>query len=343
MQSVTGNQLALRDRRQHHLLHPPRDRHIRRNIGQPHKLPHIHHNFLRSPRSQHTKTIMWIMYTDRQCGRKCPDSGSYSPSSLTYEFRSTHSALPLCTSRSGVSRAEFGIQAHRLDVSRKVLIVRVMSVATQKGGEGKTTLTIQLAAELSASGSRVLVVDVDPQQSSAWWYEHGPDMNFDLVADTDASLLARLREVDYDIIVVDTPGSLQDASVLEAVLDLSDFVVLPSKATALAIQPLTRTLNELVIPRGLEYRVLANKVDPRSKEGEEYRGARDLYDLLDTAGYAHFTSFLREYKAYEDAAGEGVAVRSIASRGAVKARQDLSDLTRELLTIWANAKVRAGI
>lgn len=218
--------------------------------------------------------------------------------------------------------------------------MRILSVATQKGGEGKTTVAVQLAAELAAGGSKTLLVDVDPQQSAAWWYEHGPQMGFELVADTNPALLQRLRELDFDVVVVDTPGSLQDASVLEAVLDQSDFVVLPSKATALAIQPLVRTLNELVIPRSVDYRVLANRVDPRGKDGQEYRGARDLYELLDGAGYDHFSSFLREYRVYEDAAGEGVAVRDFVSRGALKAQLDLSDVTRELLTIWANEKAK---
>lgn len=217
--------------------------------------------------------------------------------------------------------------------------MRIVSVAQQKGGEGKSTLTIHLAAALAASGSRVLVVDVDPQQSSAWWFEHGPEFAFDLAADTDVANLSRLRELPYDVVLVDTPGSLHDLPVLTAVLDVSDFVVLPSKASALSIAPLTRTLNEHVIPRGLPYRVLANKVDPRQVDGRGYRDALGLYELLDGAGYEHFRSFLREYKVYEDAAGEGMSILDFPasySRATAKAQTDLSAVTAELLTVWAN-------
>ena len=217
--------------------------------------------------------------------------------------------------------------------------MRVVAIAQQKGGEGKSTVTINVAAALAAAGSRVLVVDVDPQQSSAWWFEHGPEMPFDLAADTDVANLRRLRELPYDVVLVDTPGSLHDLPVLIAVLDAADFVLLPSKASALSIAPLTRTLNEYVIPRNLPYRVLANKVDPRNVDGRGYRDARALYDILDSAGYLHFKSYLREYKVYEDAAGEGQSVLDFSasySRATPKAQADLAAVTAELLTVWAN-------
>lgn len=225
--------------------------------------------------------------------------------------------------------------------------MRVVAVIQEKGGEGKSTLTMNLADALQRSGSRVLVVDVDPQGSSSWWYEHGPELAFDLAADTDVSNLSRLRDVDYDVIVIDTPGSLANVAVLGAVLDVADFALLPSKNAALALRPLTRTLNEHVIPRGVPYRVLANKVDPRNLDAEkQYRGASELYELLDAAGYDHFKAFLREYKIYEDAPAEGRTILdypSTHSRAATKAQDDLRAITAELLTIWANepAKARA--
>ena len=51
--------------------------------------------------------------------------------------------------------------------------VRTVAVMNEKGGSGKTTTTISLAAVLTERGFRVLVVDLDPQVSASLWLGRG--------------------------------------------------------------------------------------------------------------------------------------------------------------------------
>ncbi|MDO5756697.1 MAG: ParA family partition ATPase [Rhodobacterales bacterium] len=88
---------------------------------------------------------------------------------------------------------------------------KVITVAQQKGGAGKTTLTVNLAVELAARGYSVAVIDTDPQGSLGRWFmtrrEVMPDpgMEFSTASawgvDYEAGKLASA----YDFVLVDTP------------------------------------------------------------------------------------------------------------------------------------------
>ncbi|GAA1468856.1 hypothetical protein GCM10017607_20100 [Microbacterium thalassium] len=186
--------------------------------------------------------------------------------------------------------------------------MRIVAVANQKGGVGKTTVTMQLGATLSRR-FRVLVVDVDPQQSTVWWAENVPDgLPFDFAGSQSPKALAGMRELEaeYDFVLVDTPGSLEDTPILETVLDAADFAVLPLTPEPLAVDPTMRTITRLIEPRGLRHGVLLNRIDPRvPKQLETWQG------LLDTTfGVPRFGNHVRQYKVLTDAPVLGQLVTS---------------------------------
>ncbi len=199
----------------------------------------------------------------------------------------------------------------------------IIAVANQKGGTGKTTLALGLAATTADSSGRALVVDVDPQGTAEEIAEAaGDSLPFDFTANSDPAALARLRKArDYDSIFVDLPGSLEGQSVLREVLRIADLVIIPCVPERPAITPTIRTA-QLAGAAGVPYRVVLNLVDP-------LRGAGPVsaaWELLDSRGLARLQSFVRRYVAHSQSQLEGQMITQY--RGDRSWRSALDDMRR---------------
>jgi chromosome partitioning protein len=206
----------------------------------------------------------------------------------------------------------------------------VVAVAGQKGGTGKTTTAMSLAA-VAAERADVLVVDTDPQQSATWWARRaGERLPFRCVTDPQARTLQGLRALEHDVVVVDTPGSLHDRHVLDTVVAAAHLVVLPTQPTALALVPLVETVHELVAPHRVPHRVLLNMVDPRSRADIEEAQA-----LLARHGIRHVEATVRRYRAHERGPLDGQVVTQypVKDRYAFRALEDYRAVAAELFAL----------
>ncbi|HEX2793425.1 MAG TPA: ParA family protein [Croceicoccus sp.] len=109
--------------------------------------------------------------------------------------------------------------------------MRVLALASQKGGSGKTTLSGHLAVQAQRAGAGpVVLIDIDPQGSLAdWWNEREDD--FPAFAQTAVARLAQdlvtLREQGFRLAVIDTPPAITMA--IQSVISVADLVVVPTR------------------------------------------------------------------------------------------------------------------
>ncbi|GAA2509466.1 ParA family protein [Streptomyces thermolineatus] len=208
-------------------------------------------------------------------------------------------------------------------------------IANQKGGVGKTTVTVNLAAvttDVLSGGSRqspVLVVSTDPQASSVWWADRVEGLPFDFTQyDGDPEQLARLRELDqYQHVFVDTPGSLEDEHILAAALAGADDVIVPMPPEPLAFDPTARTIAHVLVPRQLPYRVVINAWDPRDGEAD----LDQTRDYIEAQQWPVSKVVVRRYKVHTRAAADGrVVTQYPKNRTSMEAREDFFRLALEL-------------
>jgi chromosome partitioning protein len=203
---------------------------------------------------------------------------------------------------------------------------KILAVVNGKGGVGKTTTAVNLAAVLAENRS-VLLVDADPQGSASWWVGRSQEgLGFDLRQVHDSLSLKDLHLANhYNIIVVDTPPALRSEA-LQTVIRLADYLVLPTPPAPMDLTALIETVRSAVMPLQVTHRVLLTKVDSRSLK-ETLEAQNTLMELGIPACHA----FIRSYKAHERSVLEGVAITQWKGKQAKEAESDYRRVAEELL------------
>lgn len=208
------------------------------------------------------------------------------------------------------------------------MTARIITVAQQKGGAGKTTLAAHLAVAMTAGKHKVAVVDIDPQQSLTFWYKQRQA----LLGDAGAGLLVsqingwRLRnEVqklaeDYDVVLIDSPPHAETEA--RIAVRSADLVVVPVQPSPMDIWA-TRPTLELARGEGTPALAVLNRVPPRARLTEEMLAA------LKELGAEVAKSRIGNRVVFASALSEGRAVGEVQPKG--KAAQEIANLSREIL------------
>jgi chromosome partitioning protein len=196
----------------------------------------------------------------------------------------------------------------------------IITVAGFKGGVGKSTSAIHLAAFLADKAPTVLV-DGDPNRSATGWSKRGP-LPFKVV---DERAIARAAR-EHEHVVVDTPArpSRED---LEALADGCDLIVLPTLPNLLDLDALMGIVETLTAIGSDKFKVLLTIVPPKpSRDGDEARAA------LAEAGLPVFAGSVRRATAFAKAAVAGCVVSGVKDARAADCWEDYLSVGREILS-----------
>src|SRR5258708_18680246 len=153
----------------------------------------------------------------------------------------------------------------------------IIAIANSKGGVGKSTLAVHLAAWLHEHGHKVTLADCDTQQSSSeWMREAVPGVKAVRLDNPDVILndLPLLNQ-DADFVVADGPGSQTETS--RALLLRADLAIVPCKASMLEVRALAKATEVLRVSQDIRSG-LPRAVIVLSMVGMKYRLTNDMKD-----------------------------------------------------------------
>lgn len=188
----------------------------------------------------------------------------------------------------------------------------IVTVASNKGGVGKTTTAIHLAAYLQQSAP-TLLVDNDPNRSATGWASRSDGgLPFRVVDVNQSVKVAR----DFEHIVFDTKAR-PDRDELKTLAEGCDLMVIPTTPDAMSIEALMGTVDALRTLGVGQYKILITITPPYpERDGEDARA------MLDASGYPLFSSGIREAKVFKTAALRGVVVSQLKGPRAAVCWQD---------------------
>lgn len=170
--------------------------------------------------------------------------------------------------------------------------MRVLAMASQKGGSGKTTLSGHLAVQAQKTGAGpVVLIDIDPQGSLAdWWNEREDDMP--AFAQTTVARLAAdleiLRQQGFKLAVLDTPPAITMA--IQSVIQVAELIVIPTRPSPHDLRAVGATV-DLCERAGKPLIFVVNAATPKAKITYEAAVALSQHGTVAPVTLHHRTDF----------------------------------------------------
>lgn len=201
-------------------------------------------------------------------------------------------------------------------------LMYVIALLSQKGGGGRTSLTVSLSTAAEEAGKQTLIVDLDPQATACKWGDRR-QAESPIVIDAQparlANALAKAREGGIDLVLIDTPPRSAEAALAAA--KTADLIVMPIRPQMYDLETIPNTLDLIATASTGRAKIptiaILNAVPARGTRHEQAR------DALIAMGINVCDSTIGYRAAFGDAAALGLSVieHERTGRAAVEIRK----------------------
>ncbi|MDA9654559.1 ParA family protein [Candidatus Pelagibacter sp.] len=209
------------------------------------------------------------------------------------------------------------------------MLSKVITIAQQKGGTGKTTLSVHLAlAFIKYHNLKVAIIDTDPQGSLGKWFMirtekkvSNEGLTFKTASLWGAQYESKTLKTDHDIVIIDTPPKIESDA--RPSIEAADLVLIPMAASHVdfwatgAIVDIAKQANKKIL-------IQINRSNQRSKLIDKTNNFIKSLDLLST------NTIIGNRQIYTSSMGEGKTAVEKQKKG--NAVEEIKNLSEQILS-----------